>query len=117
MTYLRYALYTLAIGLASAAGWRFAVRTGPLMQPNAEYGACWTYSANDPVTWGVLLGVVALFVGLVLLLARHDRRGTLTLVRRRALVLGLLMLTAFMVTFGGVLEYQNPDKFTNACPH
>lgn len=34
-----------------------------------------------------------------------------------ALVLGLLMLTAFMFTFEGVLEYQNPDKFTNACPH
>lgn len=34
-----------------------------------------------------------------------------------ALVLGLLMLTAFMFTFEGVLEYQNPDKFANACPH
>ena len=59
----------------------------------------------------VLVGSAFLFLALLLLYARLERSGEQTRRVRRWVLAAIFAVSAFMLTFEGVLELRNPDKF------
>jgi hypothetical protein len=103
----------LLVAVAAVGGWLFALRTETMLRyfGDGGGGASYYYSADDAVTRIVLVGSAFLFLALVLLYARLERRGEKTRKTCRWVLVAILAVAAFMLTFEGVIEVRNPEKF------
>lgn len=109
----RLMMESLMVAASAACGWLFALRTEKLLKYfiGGGGGTSYYYSADDAVTRIVLVGSAFLFLILILLYARLDRLGEKTRGKRRWILVAMLAAAAFMLTFEGVIEFRNPDKF------
>jgi len=109
----RFVVEILLVAAAAAGGWLFALRTETMLRyfPDGGGGASYYYSADDAVTRIVLVGSAFLFLVLSLLYARLERLGEKTRKTSRWILVAILAVAAFMLTFEGVIELRNPEKF------
>jgi hypothetical protein len=109
----RLVVEILLVAVAAVGGRLFALRTETMLRyfGDGGGGASYYYSADDAVTRIVLVGSVFLFLALVLLYARLERRGEETRKTRRWTLVAIFAVAAFMLSFEGVIELRNPEKF------